>query len=36
MSDGQSTKIILPADLASVASFGTVLGESIKDKSSKK
>ena len=34
--DGQSTKIILPADLAGVASFGTVLGESIKDKSSKK
>jgi len=32
MADGQSTKIILPADLSGVASFGTTLAEMMKDK----
>ncbi len=31
MADGQSTKIILPAELQHIASFGTVLKESMKD-----
>ena len=35
VADGQSTKIILPAELSNVASFGTVLNEMI-DKKSKK
>ena len=35
VADGQSTKIILPAELSSVASFGTVISEMI-DKKSKK
>jgi len=30
LADGQSTKIILPADLQNIASFGTVLTESLK------
>ncbi len=32
MADGQSTKIILPADLQNIASFGTVLKETMKEK----
>ena len=32
VADGQSTKIILPADMSNVASFATILGESIKKK----
>jgi len=32
IADGQSTKIILPAELSSVASFGTVLKETMKEK----
>ncbi len=32
MADGQSTKIILPADLQNVATFGTVLQETMNDK----
>ena len=32
LADGQSTKIILPADLSNIASFGTVLKESMKEK----
>jgi len=32
MADGQSTKIILPADLSGIASFGTTLAEMMKDK----
>ncbi len=32
MADGQSTKIILPADLQNVASFGTVLQETMEKK----
>jgi regulator of protease activity HflC (stomatin/prohibitin superfamily) len=36
VSDGKSTKIILPADLQGVASFGTVLKETMEDKKTKK
>jgi len=32
LADGQSTKIILPADLSNIASFGTVLKETMKEK----
>ena len=32
VADGQSTKIILPADLSGIASLGTVLTETMKDK----
>ena len=32
LSQGEATKIIIPADLSGVASFGTVLKESMKDK----
>ena len=32
IADGQSTKIILPAELSSIASFGTVLKETMKEK----
>jgi len=32
IADGQSTKIILPADLSNIASFGTVLKETMKEK----
>lgn len=35
MADGQSTKIILPADLSNIASFGATLSEMMKDKKSK-
>lgn len=35
MADGQSTKIILPADLQNVATFGTILEETMKDKKEK-
>ncbi len=35
IADGQSTKIILPAELSSIATFGTVLQESMKDNKKK-
>lgn len=31
MADGKATKIILPAELSNVATFGTVLQESLND-----
>jgi len=35
IADGQSTKIILPAELQNIASFGTVLKETLNDSKKK-
>ena len=32
VADGQSTKLIVPANLQDIATFGTTLAESMKDK----
>ena len=36
MADGQATKIIVPTDLQNIATFGTVLQETMKEKEDKK